>query len=57
MFIIMFVDQKDNLNRTLVIDSPFQTFAVGRLVELIDIETLYTLSWSKQEVKVQHTSQ
>ena len=28
----MFVDQK-NLNRTIAIDSPFQTFAVGLLVE------------------------
>ena len=66
----MFVDQKNNLNRTLVIDSPFQTFVVGSVVELIetssttafshgilncDLETLYTLSWSKPEVKVQHT--
>ena len=25
-----------NLNRTLAIDSPFQTFAVGLLVEFID---------------------
>ena len=27
---------KKNLNRTLEIDSPFQTFAVGLLVEFID---------------------
>ena len=27
---------KKNLNRTLVIDSPFQTYAVGLLVEFID---------------------
>ena len=68
---MVFVDQKNNLNRTLVIDSPFQTFAVGRVVELIetssttafshgilncDLETLSTLSWSRPEVKVQHTS-
>ena len=31
----MFVDKK-NLNCTLVIDSPFQTFTVGLLVESID---------------------
>ena len=30
------VDQNFFLNRTLVIDSPFQTFAVGLLVEIID---------------------
>ena len=29
-------EQKKNLNRTLEIDSPFQTFAVGLLVEFID---------------------
>ena len=29
----MFVNEKNNLNRTLEIDSPFQTFAVGLLVE------------------------
>ena len=28
--------RKKNLNRTLEIDSPFQTFAVGLLVEFID---------------------
>ena len=28
--------QKKSLNRTLAIDSPFQTFAVGLLVEYID---------------------
>ena len=33
-YIYMFVDQK-YLNRTLEIDSPFQTFAVGLLVECI----------------------
>ena len=32
---IMFVDQK-YLNRTLAIDLPFQTFAVGLLVEFVD---------------------
>ena len=32
----IYVDQKNNLNRTLAIDSPFQTFAVGLLVEFID---------------------
>ena len=31
----IYVDQK-KLNRTLVIDSPFQKFAVGFLVEFID---------------------
>ena len=31
----MFVDQ-NNLNRTLAIDSPFQTFMVGLLVKFID---------------------
>ena len=30
----MFVDQ-NKLNRTLAINSPFQTFAVGHLVEFI----------------------
>ena len=33
---IMFVDQKNNLNHTLVIDSPFQTFTARLLVEFID---------------------
>ena len=28
--------QKKNLNRTLVIDSPFQIFAVGLLIEFTD---------------------
>ena len=37
----MFVDEKNNLNHTLEIDSPFQTFAVGLLVEFIDL--LYRL--------------
>ena len=32
VFIYMFVDKKKNLNCTLEIDSPFQTFAVGLLV-------------------------
>ena len=32
---IMFVDKKKNLLRTLAIDSPFQTFAVGLLIEYI----------------------
>ena len=31
----MFVDKK-KLNRTIAMDSPFQTFAVGLLVEFID---------------------
>ena len=31
----MFVDKK-NLNSTLVIDSPIQTFTVGLIVESID---------------------
>ena len=35
VYIYMFVDKK-KLNRTLAIDSPFQTFAVGLLVEFID---------------------
>ena len=34
LYVYMFVDEK-NLNRTLAID-PFQTFAVGLLVEFID---------------------
>ena len=34
-YICMFVEEK-NLNRTSAIDSPFQTFAVGLLVEFID---------------------
>ena len=34
-YIGMFVDKK-KLNRTLAIDSPFQTFAVGLLVEFRD---------------------
>ena len=29
-------ERKKNLNRTLEIDSPFQTFSVGLLVEFID---------------------
>ena len=32
----MFVVKKKYLNRTLAIDLPFQTFAVGLLVEFID---------------------
>ena len=35
IYIGMFVDKK-NLNRISVIDSPFQTYAVGLLIELID---------------------
>ena len=35
MFILYVCGQK-KLNRTLTIDSPFQTFVVGLLVELID---------------------
>ena len=34
MFICLW--SKKNLNRTLAIDSPFQTYAVGLLVEFID---------------------
>ena len=34
--IYMFMDEKKILNRTLAIDSSFQTFAVGLLVEFID---------------------
>ena len=33
---IIYMWIKKNLNRTLAIDSPFQTFAVGILVEFID---------------------
>ena len=33
---IMFVVKKNNLNRTLAIDLPFQTFVLGLLVEFID---------------------
>ena len=36
IYIYMFVDRKKYLNRTLAIDSPFQTFAVGLLVKFID---------------------
>ena len=39
----MIVDQK-KLNRTLAIDSPFQTFAIELLVELIDYVALPLLS-------------
>ena len=35
-YIGMFVDKNFFLNHTLVIDSPFQTFAVGLLVKFID---------------------
>ena len=34
--IYMFVDEKNYLNHTLAIDSPFQIFTVGLLVEFID---------------------
>ena len=34
--IYMFVVEKKYFNRTLAIDSPFQTFTVGFLVEFID---------------------
>ena len=30
------IEIETNLNRTLEIDSPFQTFAVGLLIEFID---------------------
>ena len=36
----MLVDPK-KLNLTLAIDSPFQTFAVGLLIEFIDSTLLY----------------
>ena len=36
VYIYMFVVKKNNLNRTLAIDLPFQTFAVGLLFEFID---------------------
>ena len=32
----MFMDQNFFFNRTLAIDSPFQTFAVGLLIKFID---------------------
>ena len=35
IYVCMFVDQK-KLNRTLVIESTFQSIAVGLLVEFID---------------------
>ena len=35
IYVYMFVVRK-NLNRTLAIDSPFQTYTVGLLVEFID---------------------
>ena len=37
IYIIIYVcGPKKNLNRTLAIDSPFQTFVVGLLIEFID---------------------
>ena len=36
IYIYMSVVEKKNLNRTLEIDSPFQTLTVGLLVEFID---------------------
>ena len=36
IYIYMFVDEKNNFNRALAIDSPFQAFAAGLLVEFID---------------------
>ena len=36
IYIFMSVVKKKNLNRTLEIDSPFQTLTVGLLVEFID---------------------
>ena len=33
---------KKKLNRTLAIDSPFQTFAVGLLVKFIDLQHNFT---------------
>ena len=44
MFICLWTKKK-NLNRTLAIDSPFQTYAVGLLVEFIDL--LYHCSLQK----------
>ena len=35
-YIYVCLSKKKNLNHTLEIDSPFQTFAVGLLVEFID---------------------
>ena len=36
VYIYVFVERKKNLNCILAIDLPFQTFAVGLLVEFID---------------------
>ena len=36
IYIYMSVDKKKYLNRTLEIDSPFQTLTVGLLVDFID---------------------
>ena len=36
IYILYVCGREKNLNRTLEIDSPFQTFAVGLLVEFID---------------------
>ena len=36
IYIYVSVVEKKNLNRTLEIDSPFQTLTVGLLVEFID---------------------
>ena len=36
--------QKKNLNRTLAIDSPFQTFAVGLLIEFIETSSTTALN-------------
>ena len=44
IIIYIFVDQKNNLNRTLVIDSPFKTFAVGLIVELIETSSATAFS-------------
>ena len=35
-YVYMFVDKKNNLNRSLVIDSLFQTFTVGLIVKFKD---------------------
>ena len=39
----VYVCDKNNLNRTLAINSPFQTFAVGLLIEFIDLLNHCTL--------------
>ena len=48
--VYLFVDQKKNLNRTLAIDSPFQTFTVGLLAEL-DGKNVNVRSYAREEVR------